>query len=485
MSTFSDKCKGYMKSAGITTYQLSASSGLNRTSLQRMLTGKRLPELSFVQKFCDFVRINSSEKEDLIKLYEIEKLGKDVYESRCYIQKFLDYLSSHDFSVSEGFSLPCSKHFFPLSFYENKNSFFAERELYSYLEDFLATNTPGSIYLNLPPQNDLLLRTLTSLYHTYKKLPPIIHIFPVYRNNEIELTCFKNLKSFICSLLLALSGFQDYTPYYFYSDYGKNVTSFSLFPYYVLSEKKLLLISADLSTCTYITDPEVIKEYRTEFQKILSACAPLFIQSSSPEQALNAFSKSMKISRPRYIFESHPCMGLMAWEENLLNSFYPLDSGKISSEIVAFLKTTIESSRNLFSSDISFKNYFTYEGLQNFIKTGLLTGPYSWNQCPVPPEKRREILQHLLDTSLGNERAVMLRKNFISSTEIHMEVFTDNSLFLCCLTSEKDFFSIYLQEQGIGHAISDYLGSLNESRFSYTLEESEKILHEFEVFIRQ
>ena len=482
MSAFSDKCKEYMKSAGITTYQLSASSGLNRTSLQRMVTGKRLPELSFVQKFCDFVRINPSEKEDLIKLYETEKLGKDVYESRCYIQKFLDYLSSHDFSVSEGFRLPCSKYFFPLSFYENGNSFYAEREVYSYLEDFLVTNTSGSVYLNLPPQNDLLLHTLTSLYNTYKALPSIIHIFPIYRNNEIELTCFKNLKSFVCSLLLALSGFRSYAPYYFYSNYDKNITSFSLFPYYVLSEKRRLLISSDFSACTYVTNPEVIKEYCTEFQKILSSCVPLFIQSSSPKQALNIFSKSMEISQPRYIFESHPCMGLMAWEEDLLNSFYPLDSGIISSEIVVFLRTAAENGRYLFNSDISFKNYFTYEGLQKFIKTGLLTGPYSWNQRPVPLEKRKEILQHLLDTNLGSEKAVMLRKDFLPSTEIHMEVFTDNSLFLCCLTSEKSFFNLYLQEQGIGHAISDYLSSLEGSRFSYSFEESKKILNEFNIF---
>ena len=63
-----------------------------------------------------------------------------------------------------------------------------------------------------------------------------------------------------------------------------------------------------------------------------------------------------------------------------------------------------------------------------------------------------------------------------------MEVFTDNSLFLCCLTSEKSFFNLYLQEQGIGHAISDYLSSLEGSRFSYSFEESKKILNEFNIF---
>ena len=95
----------------------------------------------------------------------------------------------------------------------------------------------------------------------------------------------------------------------------------------------------------------------------------------------------------------------------------------------------------------------------------MLTGPYSWNQRPVPLEKRKEILQHLLDTNLGSEKAVMLRKDFLP-----------------CLTSEKSFFNLYLQEQGIGHAISDYLSSLEGSRFSYSFEESKKILNEFNIF---
>lgn len=48
MSDFSNKCREYLKDTGENVYQLSASSGLDRTSLQRMITGKRLPGIDFV-----------------------------------------------------------------------------------------------------------------------------------------------------------------------------------------------------------------------------------------------------------------------------------------------------------------------------------------------------------------------------------------------------------------------------------------------------
>lgn len=37
MSDFSDKCREYLKDTGENVYHLSASSGLDRTSLQRMI----------------------------------------------------------------------------------------------------------------------------------------------------------------------------------------------------------------------------------------------------------------------------------------------------------------------------------------------------------------------------------------------------------------------------------------------------------------
>ena len=72
MSDFSSKCREYLKNTGETVYQLSASSGLDRTSLQRMITGKRLPGMDFVRQFCDSIRINPSQRQELIELYKIE-----------------------------------------------------------------------------------------------------------------------------------------------------------------------------------------------------------------------------------------------------------------------------------------------------------------------------------------------------------------------------------------------------------------------------
>lgn len=89
MSDFSSKCREYLKNTGETVYQLSTSSGLDRTSLQRMITGKRLPGMDFVRQFCDSIRINPSQRQELIELYKIEKIGKEIYYNRKYIQELL------------------------------------------------------------------------------------------------------------------------------------------------------------------------------------------------------------------------------------------------------------------------------------------------------------------------------------------------------------------------------------------------------------
>lgn len=125
MSEFSSKCREYIKNTGETVYQLSASSGLDRTSLQRMITGKRLPGTDFVRQFCDSIRINPAQRQELMELYKIEKIGKEVYYNRKYIQELLRVISSQ-----QAFHKPHSADFLHCLFTE-ENSLLTWRKKFS------------------------------------------------------------------------------------------------------------------------------------------------------------------------------------------------------------------------------------------------------------------------------------------------------------------------------------------------------------------
>ena len=130
MSDFSSKCREYLKNTGETVYQLSASSGLDRTSLQRMITGKRLPGMDFVRQFCDSIRINPSQRQELIELYKIEKIGKEIYYNRKYIQELLRVISTQQMLFSSGFHSLTS-----LPFYSGDFSLDVEKKVLNLFED--------------------------------------------------------------------------------------------------------------------------------------------------------------------------------------------------------------------------------------------------------------------------------------------------------------------------------------------------------------
>lgn len=74
MSKFSDKCKELLTENGYNVYRLSQTASLERTALQRMITGKRLPGIEFVEAFCNALRISHSDKKELIELYKMEQM---------------------------------------------------------------------------------------------------------------------------------------------------------------------------------------------------------------------------------------------------------------------------------------------------------------------------------------------------------------------------------------------------------------------------
>lgn len=96
MSKFSEKCKEIMAENGTNVYRLSNTSSLERTTLQRMVTGKRLPHIEFVKQFCRELRIPISTEKELMELYKIETVGEQTYQNRKCIENLLRVLEHPD-----------------------------------------------------------------------------------------------------------------------------------------------------------------------------------------------------------------------------------------------------------------------------------------------------------------------------------------------------------------------------------------------------
>ena len=92
MSQFSDACKALIKNKNTTVYRMSKEFALDWTTLQRMVSGKRLPNQGFVQRFCDSLQLTESESREILEYYKMEQLGRNTYINRRHIRQFCQYL---------------------------------------------------------------------------------------------------------------------------------------------------------------------------------------------------------------------------------------------------------------------------------------------------------------------------------------------------------------------------------------------------------
>lgn len=472
MSDFSSKCREYLKDTGETVYQLSASTGLDRTSLQRMITGKRLPGPDFVRQFCDSIRINPSQRRQLMELYKIEKIGKDIYYNRKYIQELLRVISSQKVSSPASFQKLLS-----LPFYGEDFSLDVEQQVLELFEDVLRSGSGKKICTNIPANCRLLIQITSRLYPAYGSLPPVVHLLPLHQNPAVSPDCNMNLETFLCTLLPVLSGFINYEPYYYYTSAGRELSSYELFPFFFISQKKLLLLSYDMSTFVSTENPEVIHSYMNEFYRILENSQPFFQKSDSPAQILEIFNHIMRTHiTTNFAMESHPCLSLFSYGPEFIQALFTCRDVDLSSPVYTQLSALLKQPQFVFTDNDTACNYFTLSGLRKFAETGLLDGPYSYHQTPLPQEHRKKAIQHLLDTDLCDEKCRILKPSVLTETDIHLEVMSDHSVFLCFLSEQDTFTCIYLRETSIGQALNDYLASLSEEDAVYSKKEARQIL---------
>ena len=99
MSIFSDTLKYYIDETNIRVLPLARYCEMERSTVYKFITGKRLPHsLEVVEKIAQFMRLSPVETDKLKNAWKITSIGPDIYYSRKSVEDFICHFPCKPFS---------------------------------------------------------------------------------------------------------------------------------------------------------------------------------------------------------------------------------------------------------------------------------------------------------------------------------------------------------------------------------------------------
>lgn len=365
MTQFSDKCKKLLHENGSNVYQLSLSASLERTTLQRMTTGKRLPHIEFVKSFCRALRISQFEENELIKLYKIEMMGEAAYHNEEAIIQLLQRLKALEKNNYQECIASVDYESIELSSNVSRQGHDTRLMLHFVLAKEFAYKENGAVYTNIPVTCSSFIPALETIHQRLKTRISIWHLIYFRMNNAAT---SENLDALTHVLPFFLSDILDYQVFYHYSRITKNEQMHQLFPYYVITSQHVLLLSDDLSSSILLSDPDIVEQYRQEFLRIVQLSKPLFYRAQTLSDAfdLNTINNTLPCEFGALHFQ--PCCVKLRTRQSFIDAAESCLPPEFSSLAESFWDNSVEQIAS------SYHTFFSKDGLDNFCKTGKYYG---------------------------------------------------------------------------------------------------------------
>lgn len=484
MSEFGEYCKHCMRACGTNIYQISKASGLDRTTLQRMVNGTRLPGEEFIEIFSRYLRLSPSEKKQLTTLYQIEKIGRPVYENRLYIKYLLTQLDAIQREIAEPGILNTlvadNTETYEGTIPQMLTSPTQVKAALSHLVGYEFSNEERpSFFMNLVFEDSYIYELLIRQSHNCKKEVAINHLLTLNKNTCNESDNY-NLKLVKSILPYALYFTNSYNAYYCYSSNPSEYNLATLFPFFIITKHHVLVMEPEYKRGILYHDQAIVIAYTSGFNHLKTNYVPFISQDYARLESLNQFVQLMATSEPlTYALDSQPCITSMMNPEvisKLIHHGIP-DRENFVKLISEWYGYVLDPSNRSPKPPVF---YFPLKGLWYFAETGKLSGQLAAFTEEIGPKMRIQMLNQILK---NNEDGIM--KTLIIDHEqmtlpsfFTLESHNQNHLILTSLDPEPPLAIIDFQEPSIGEAFYDFLDSLQKSNVTFSHERSLELIRE-------
>ncbi len=475
MKHFGELLRSYIKKSGYSNYALAQKAGINRTTLQKVLSGERAPSPDFLNKIILYLRLTPEESDSLFSKIEAIQTGETVYARRQFIRHLLETTSS-DLSSGEYMAgshvMPGTAA--PLSRIPDQQLAYGSQAVTHLLNQLVmqeCAEPSPSMLACITGRLPLLGQVLNHAHHYCPSISRlrVKHLTSILKE-EVH-SDFPSANLEILSNLLPIAAISDfgYEISYFYGEKVLTDVTRMAFPFYIVFSQAIVLLSADCATALCCRSDHVIYHFRNLFEAAQSNTMPLITRCPNAPDILPHMIQLAENDPAIYVLEYHPCLPAYFTEE-MIRSFARPDVPEYE-HTVQTLVYRAHQLRNMTNHTCLFNK----SGLLDFVRTGYLADFPPEYVLPLSKEARQYLLEELYnEIASGRQRHRMVNPLMFPISEnltciLHEDKGLDFSGFAGI---GKSYNYIHIEEQSLLEAFSDFFQYLVTSSLVYSLEDT-------------
>lgn len=464
METLAEKLERYIESKNITLAALAKSCRIDRSTMFQYVHGTRpLKNREHLNQIMNRLALTLSEQEELTEVFEIEKMGYELFYRRKKLEDFIRSLPS----LKE----KPAKHVWKVS---------AEPDAANL--EFCCSPMTSSSYVSNRLELSQLFFSLLCRSHTQKETINIfmqpkkgslldLLIHPSFAHSDMKIShilClddFKNDRSgtnidryhmLIRYFLL----WNRYEPFYFYGNTKERYGTSNPFPYFVCTDHWVLQIAADENTGLLHTDPGIAKAFLHLLSKISSYCQPLGTAFNGLNRELCWYETYVNPESCQNTIEL--CTGLCSsqfWDKRLIDTYLnPQLPGadQLKGQLVQYCKSLYESKRTGRIRILLNPSY-----VLDFIKTGLFKEyPEIFFAKPLEKKDRKLILERVLQACKEGWYQICFLDETLFPLQYRWELCVNNDTVTIQYFHLELFRTLFIKEPGFVEDMYGYLEAL-------------------------
>lgn len=473
MSKFSVLFTDLLEKKNVTIYGLAQSTNIDRTYLQKIKKGERLPkDPDFLTEITKVMHLTQIEARQLYDAFELTVLGEDKFLSRKEIVKIINTIFDVDNSklyVTPSLQLEFNPKDYP-SIIKGKNN--VQNIIKLLLENAISKGN-CKIRLISQPSFSFLYDYISTLdLDSANVIVENIISFAV--PSEVHNSSLINL-SILEKIIPLFYNSSNYHPYYMYDSNPATTIDHQFLPIKIILPDMTLFVASDCTYAFFSTNKDMYELVEEHYEDIFHNTSPIFQSiKSDPNSYLEDIMKFMDFNtKANYNIMYQPCIFQFVPNDIFLDV---LNIKALTPEILDTIKAYME--RFATYSGTMFMS-ITKEGLIDFFeKRDLLEVPDFLTSHPLTMEQRLIIFDGMIEALRAGDVVINIVEphELKLSASLLISAYTEKEVVIHHFSSKGDSVYIRLLEMGLASSFYDFLSNVHKSKLVKSKEETLEIM---------